>query len=136
MTIRVYWLLSMASSGTRRCFRTCVADRTGEGFEKAALFAVKMRGQCDGYFSIEVAAMLWMAQMRHALTTQTEGFAVGGSSRDTQQQAAPIGRWNLNFAAKDGDRQGNFYLRAEGGSNARWAPLAVAYPCWNPQRQS
>ena len=108
--------MSMASSGTHRCFRTCVADRMSEGFEEAALLAVEMLGEYDGYFSIEVAAMLWLAQLRHALATQTEGFAVGGSSRDTQQQAAPIGRWNLNFAAKDGDRQGNFYLRAEGGS--------------------
>src|SRR5258708_10805108 len=112
----LFCFLPFPPPGPRRCFRTCVADRMGEGFEEAALLAVEMLGEYDGYFSIEVAAMLWLAQLRHALATQTEGFAVGGSSRDTQQQAAPIGRWNLDFAAKDGDRQGNFYLCAEGGS--------------------
>src|SRR5215472_2375604 len=114
--IRVYWLLSMASSGTCRCFRTRVANRAGEGFEETELLLVEMRRELDGYFSVEVATMLWMAQLRHALAAQAESFAIGGSRRDTQHQAAPIGCWNLGFAAEDGNCQGNSYLRAEGST--------------------
>src|SRR5947208_3545728 len=106
----------MASSATCRCFRTRVANRTGEGLEELALLLVEMRGELDGYLSIEVATLLWMAQLRHALAAQAESFAVGGSRRDTQHQAAPIGRWNLGLAAEDGNCQGNFYLRAQGST--------------------
>src|SRR5712691_11338902 len=78
---------------------TLIPNRARERLEQSALLVIQMGGQRHRDLGLEIAALIWLAQLRHTLPAQAEGFAVGRLWRDAQREPASIGCGYVCLAA-------------------------------------
>ncbi len=92
------------------CLAAGIANRPRESFEEAALLIIQVCRKDYLRLGVKISTLIRLSQVRHALPTQTERLAIGGTLRDTQHESAPVVCHNAHFTTEHRRHQGNLYL--------------------------